>query len=66
MSKSVDLSVRMGDITFKNPFIVGAGPTAKTVDQIKAARAGRASADRAAGFTEGCPPGRAASIARAW
>jgi dihydroorotate dehydrogenase/Pyruvate/2-oxoacid:ferredoxin oxidoreductase delta subunit len=37
VSKSVDLSVRMGDITFKNPFIVGAGPTAKTVDQIKAA-----------------------------
>jgi dihydroorotate dehydrogenase/Pyruvate/2-oxoacid:ferredoxin oxidoreductase delta subunit len=37
VSKPVDLSVRMGDITFKNPFIVGAGPTAKTVDQIKAA-----------------------------
>jgi dihydroorotate dehydrogenase/Pyruvate/2-oxoacid:ferredoxin oxidoreductase delta subunit len=37
VSKSVDLSVRMGDVTFKNPFIVGAGPTAKTVDQIKAA-----------------------------
>jgi dihydroorotate dehydrogenase/Pyruvate/2-oxoacid:ferredoxin oxidoreductase delta subunit len=37
MSNSVDLSVRLGDITFKNPFIVGAGPTVKTVDQIKAA-----------------------------
>jgi dihydroorotate dehydrogenase len=37
VSKSVDLSVQMGDITFKNPFIVGAGPTAKTVDQIKRA-----------------------------
>jgi dihydroorotate dehydrogenase/Pyruvate/2-oxoacid:ferredoxin oxidoreductase delta subunit len=34
---SVDLSVQMGDITFKNPFIVGAGPTTKTLDQIKAA-----------------------------
>ena len=37
MKSSVDLSVRLGDITFKNPFIVGAGPTVKTVDQIKAA-----------------------------
>jgi dihydroorotate dehydrogenase/Pyruvate/2-oxoacid:ferredoxin oxidoreductase delta subunit len=37
VSRSVDLSVRMGDISLKNPFIVGAGPTAKTVDQIKAA-----------------------------
>jgi dihydroorotate dehydrogenase/Pyruvate/2-oxoacid:ferredoxin oxidoreductase delta subunit len=37
VSKTVDLSVRMADIVFKNPFIVGAGPTAKTVDQIKAA-----------------------------
>jgi len=37
MSKTVDLSVRMGDIVFKNPFLVGAGPTVKTVDQIKAA-----------------------------
>jgi dihydroorotate dehydrogenase/Pyruvate/2-oxoacid:ferredoxin oxidoreductase delta subunit len=27
----------MGDLTFKNPFIVGAGPTTKTPDQIKAA-----------------------------
>jgi dihydroorotate dehydrogenase/Pyruvate/2-oxoacid:ferredoxin oxidoreductase delta subunit len=37
VGRSADLKVRMGDITFKNPFIVGAGPTAKTVDQIKAA-----------------------------
>ena len=37
MSKAIDLSVHMGDITFKNPFIVGAGPTVKTVDQITAA-----------------------------
>jgi len=34
---SVDLSVRLGDVEFKNPFIVGAGPTVKTVDQILAA-----------------------------
>ena len=40
MNKSVDLSVRMGDITFKNPFIVGAGPTVKNLDQIKAAEDG--------------------------
>jgi dihydroorotate dehydrogenase/Pyruvate/2-oxoacid:ferredoxin oxidoreductase delta subunit len=37
MSDPVDLSVRMGAVTFKNPFLVGAGPTVKTVDQIRAA-----------------------------
>jgi dihydroorotate dehydrogenase/Pyruvate/2-oxoacid:ferredoxin oxidoreductase delta subunit len=35
--QSPDLSVPFGPLTLKNPFIVGAGPTAKTVDQIKAA-----------------------------
>ncbi len=37
MNGSVDLSVRMGSLTFRNPFIVGSGPTTKTVDQIRAA-----------------------------
>jgi len=37
MSRTIDMSVKLGDITFKNPFIVGAGPTVKSVDQIKAA-----------------------------
>jgi len=34
---NTDLSVSLGNLTLRNPFIVGAGPTAKTVDQIKAA-----------------------------
>lgn len=34
---AVDLSVRLGDITLRNPFIVGAGPTVKTLDQIREA-----------------------------
>jgi dihydroorotate dehydrogenase/Pyruvate/2-oxoacid:ferredoxin oxidoreductase delta subunit len=37
MDSSVDLSVKLKDITFKTPFIVGSGPTVKNIDQIKAA-----------------------------
>lgn len=37
MSDAVDLTVRLGEITLRNPFIVGSGPTAKTVDQIREA-----------------------------
>jgi dihydroorotate dehydrogenase/Pyruvate/2-oxoacid:ferredoxin oxidoreductase delta subunit len=37
MNTSVDLSVKLRDITFKTPFIVGSGPTVKNADQIKAA-----------------------------
>ncbi len=37
MSKTVDLSVKIGDVTLKNPFIVGSGPTVKNLDQIRAA-----------------------------
>ena len=33
----IDLSVRLGNVVFKNPFIIGSGPTAKNVDQLKAA-----------------------------
>ncbi len=36
--QSIDLSVRMGSVTFKNPFIVGSGPTVKNVEQIKEAQ----------------------------
>ena len=34
---SVDLSVNLSGIKFKNPFIVGSGPTVKNMDQLKAA-----------------------------
>ena len=34
---SVDLSVNLKGIKFKNPFLVGSGPTVKNLDQIKAA-----------------------------
>jgi hypothetical protein len=34
---SIDLSVRLGPLTLANPFIVGSGPTVRTVDQVKAA-----------------------------
>ena len=34
---SVDLSVNLKGIKFRNPFIVGSGPTVKNLDQIKAA-----------------------------
>ncbi len=34
---SVDLSVKLGGVRFKNPFIVGSGPTVKNLDQIKQA-----------------------------
>jgi dihydroorotate dehydrogenase/Pyruvate/2-oxoacid:ferredoxin oxidoreductase delta subunit len=33
----IDLTVRLGPLTLANPFIVGSGPTVRTVDQIKAA-----------------------------
>ncbi len=34
---NTDLSVKLGDIKLRNPFIVGSGPTVKTLDQIKEA-----------------------------
>ena len=34
---SVDLSVSLKGIKFKNPFLVGSGPTVKNLDQLKAA-----------------------------
>ena len=34
---SVDLSVTLKGIKFRNPFLVGSGPTVKNLDQIKAA-----------------------------
>ena len=34
---SVDLSVNLKGVKFKNPFLVGSGPTVKNLDQIKAA-----------------------------
>ena len=34
---SVDLSVNLGGVKFKNPFLVGSGPTVKNLEQIKAA-----------------------------
>jgi dihydroorotate dehydrogenase/Pyruvate/2-oxoacid:ferredoxin oxidoreductase delta subunit len=37
MGEPVDISIRLGDLTLKNPFIVGAGPTVKTADQIRRA-----------------------------
>ncbi len=37
MSDSIDISVKLGNITLKNPFIVGSGPTVKTVDHIRQA-----------------------------
>jgi len=33
-NKEVDLSVKIGDVTLKNPFIVGSGPTVKNLQQI--------------------------------
>jgi dihydroorotate dehydrogenase/Pyruvate/2-oxoacid:ferredoxin oxidoreductase delta subunit len=35
MEPSSDFSFRIGDVVFKNPFIVGSGPTVKNLDQIK-------------------------------
>jgi dihydroorotate dehydrogenase/Pyruvate/2-oxoacid:ferredoxin oxidoreductase delta subunit len=37
MSEALDISVKLGDITMRNPFIVGSGPTVKTVDHIRQA-----------------------------
>jgi len=37
MPSRTDLSVRFGDISLKNPFIVASGPTTRSLDQIKAA-----------------------------
>jgi len=34
---SVDLSINLKGVTFKNPFLVGSGPAVKNIDQIKAA-----------------------------
>ena len=34
MKKDVDLSVKIGNVTLKNPFIVGSGPTVKNLQQI--------------------------------
>ena len=36
-ASKIDPSVSLGYLTLRNPFIVGAGPTARTVDQIKKA-----------------------------
>ncbi|RKX79823.1 MAG: hypothetical protein DRP87_01690 [Spirochaetes bacterium] len=37
MTQAVDLSVKMGNLTLRNPFIVGAGPTMKNLEQIRKA-----------------------------
>ncbi|MCK9287021.1 MAG: 4Fe-4S binding protein [Sphaerochaetaceae bacterium] len=37
MGKSVDLRVKIGNLSLKNPFLVGSGPTVRDLDQIKAA-----------------------------
>ncbi|HUV06181.1 MAG TPA: 4Fe-4S binding protein [Spirochaetia bacterium] len=37
MDNSIDISVKMGTVTFRNPFIVGAGPTVTNVDQLRQA-----------------------------
>ncbi len=37
---AVDISVKLGGVRFKNPFIVGSGPTVKDLDQIKKAADG--------------------------
>lgn len=38
MTDSVDLSVQLGPVTLRNPFLVGSGPTVKTLDQIRRAQ----------------------------
>jgi len=37
MLNSVDISVKLGNLQFKNPFFVGSGPTTQNLDQIKEA-----------------------------
>ena len=37
MTGTIDISVQMGNLKFKNPFVVGSGPTASRLDQIKEA-----------------------------
>jgi len=37
VSDTVDISVKMGDVKFRNPFIVGAGPTVKCLDHLRQA-----------------------------
>jgi dihydroorotate dehydrogenase len=37
MKEQMDISVRIGTLRLRNPFVVGSGPTARTVDQLKAA-----------------------------
>ena len=38
MSETADLTVQIGSVSFRNPFIVGSGPTVKNVDQITRAQ----------------------------
>ena len=42
MSGSIDLSVKLktksGELVFRNPFVVGSGPTVRTLDQVKRAQ----------------------------
>ena len=38
MHESVDLSVKLGNIPLRNPFIVGSGPSVKNADQIREAQ----------------------------
>ncbi|MEW5816698.1 MAG: 4Fe-4S binding protein [Spirochaetota bacterium] len=37
MNRGVDISVQLGNLRLRNPFLVGSGPTVQNVDQIKAA-----------------------------
>ena len=37
MTNPIDLTVKLGPLTLRNPFIVGSGPTVRTVDQVRAA-----------------------------
>ncbi len=36
---NIDLSIKLGNLELKNPFVVGSGPTAKSVEQLKEAEA---------------------------
>jgi dihydroorotate dehydrogenase/Pyruvate/2-oxoacid:ferredoxin oxidoreductase delta subunit len=38
MSDSIDLSVKLGPLTFRNPFLVGSGPTVKNLEHIRRAQ----------------------------
>ena len=37
MTHDIDISTRLGSLVLKNPFIVGSGPTVRSVDQVLAA-----------------------------